>query len=298
MEKYQEQASLLDTHIRLIIQTITEKILENTNISIFTKYLNDSFIEIEEDLKQIIFIQKCFTLLYILCKVRGYKSILKYFPHEVARLEELEFLLRLFGSASVLQLNENLSQDNSEIIDPSFSTVTTTSATGQIDHFACNSKFETEPWHVEYVGGLWLSVAILAPFHLHVIDSSDSSVESIGLRLQNWCTNSIVYRFRESSPNIFSSTLLLAKLLARPDMKDNLSQFLHWSLDFLELPTNNLLDLTGNINDSASSSQKTNVLIALSAVLKFGVRQGKKLKRNGKKIRNIYSLPTAIVFLV
>lgn len=36
-----------------------------------------------------------FEILYIFCKVRGFKTIIKFFPHEVADLEPIfEYLMR------------------------------------------------------------------------------------------------------------------------------------------------------------------------------------------------------------
>ena len=261
----------MDNHIRSIIHVITEKIIGSTNIPLFITFLEEP---VNEEKEAVLFIQKCFSLLYILCRVRGYKAILKYFPHEVARLEELELLIRLFGAASILQLNQENAQANELSTDSSFSTVTSTSATGKISTFACNSTFSTEPWHVEYVGSLWLSVAILAPFHLNVIDSSLGG-DAIGMRIVEWCRTGIVYRFRESSPTLLSTSLLLSKLLARPDMKTELGSFVQWGLEFLERPTNNLFIVEETANDnSVAASQKTNVIISLSAILKEGNRKG------------------------
>ena len=204
--------------------------------------------------------------MYILCRVRGYKAILKYFPHEVARLEELELLIRLYSSNGVLLLNE------SEITkqDSSFSTVTTTGENGQVLHFACQNTFETEPWHTEYVGALWLSVAILAPFNLEVIDSELGS-GFIGHRLRIWCQDGILNNFREGSPVLLACVVLLGKLLCRPDMHQETGEFITWALDSLQLPTSSYIN--EGEPGTLSTSQKTKIIMGLAAVLKAGNRK-------------------------
>ena len=180
LEKYQEQPTLLDGHVRAIIATLTQKIVEKVagDRSWYGPVEGSEAGELHQSL--ILYIQKCFSLLYVLCKVRGYKAILKYFPHEVSRLEELESLLYLYSTTEIIKLSQkelvNLLDEPVSLYpdrerENEFATVVATSSTGHVTTFAKESTFSTEAWHVEYVAGLWLSVAILAPFHLKVIVS-------------------------------------------------------------------------------------------------------------------------------
>lgn len=43
-------------------------------------------------------LRKASSVLYIICKVRGFKTVVKFFPHEVA---DLEPCLKLLGAQSV-----------------------------------------------------------------------------------------------------------------------------------------------------------------------------------------------------
>ncbi|XP_055916706.1 tubulin-specific chaperone D [Eupeodes corollae] len=72
LSRYQEQPHLLDPHLDVLLTKLLDKIRDPNS---------------EVDL-----VHACFKYLYILCKVRTYKALVKFLPHE---LSDLEFALDL-----------------------------------------------------------------------------------------------------------------------------------------------------------------------------------------------------------
>lgn len=85
--------------------------------------------------------QHYFSVLYTLCKVSGFKKIVKFLPHDVKDLEPCTYLL---------------SVEREGII------------TAPADSGAAN---ETARWHVSYGLLLWLGVLSVIPFDLSTVDS-------------------------------------------------------------------------------------------------------------------------------
>jgi len=70
LDKYQEQGELLDPHLEDMITPLMDIAREATRGTC------------EADLSE-----RAFFIVYVLCKVRGYKTVVKFFPHEVSDLE-------------------------------------------------------------------------------------------------------------------------------------------------------------------------------------------------------------------
>lgn len=85
---YQEQPFLLDPHLENMVKPIIELLrtyIKTTNVQGF-KFSNDAqskpdFIQVPKKIKRL------FILLYYMMKIRGYKTIVKFFTHEVSDLE-------------------------------------------------------------------------------------------------------------------------------------------------------------------------------------------------------------------
>ncbi|CAG8736301.1 24921_t:CDS:10 [Gigaspora margarita] len=85
---YQEQPFLLDPHLENMVKPIIELLrtyIKTTNVQGF-KFSNDAqskpdFIQVPKKIKRL------FILLYYMMKIRGFKTIVKFFTHEVSDLE-------------------------------------------------------------------------------------------------------------------------------------------------------------------------------------------------------------------
>lgn len=110
LEKYQEQPELLDPHLEKMIGSLFAIVL---NELLCSKYASESYnsssqgTSNEEEMKGgrhgdrsgstsdakekapvgEIAMHRVFHVIYVLCKVRGYKTVTKFFPHEVKHLE-------------------------------------------------------------------------------------------------------------------------------------------------------------------------------------------------------------------
>ena len=82
MEKYQEQSGILDTVLDRIITPI---------MKYFQYYVkratNSASYSVSKDVSNL------FEIVNWMCKVRGYKTVVKFFPHEVADMEPVVELL-------------------------------------------------------------------------------------------------------------------------------------------------------------------------------------------------------------
>lgn len=80
-------------------------------------------------------------------------------------------------------------------------------------------------WEVRYVLLLWLSIIILVPFDLKIIDSSAENQQTLAARMIKEAKNYL----RDSGKSREAAALFLAKLLTRPDMDHELVEFLKWA---------------------------------------------------------------------
>jgi hypothetical protein len=90
LDKYQEQPQLLDPHLSHIIEPLLHLIRK--------QFVNITFHNVENAKEKVDRLGPIFKVLYLLCKTRGYKTIVKFFSHEVSDLEPL------------LEFTENVSQ--------------------------------------------------------------------------------------------------------------------------------------------------------------------------------------------
>lgn len=76
LDKYQEQCELLDPHLTQMMQLLLKQIDPITDYYSPTK-------------EQSLLLGNVCNVVYHLCKVRGFKTISRYFPHDVAKVEPL-----------------------------------------------------------------------------------------------------------------------------------------------------------------------------------------------------------------
>jgi len=93
-------------------------------------------------------VKALFLVMCQLCKVRGYKTVVKFFPHEVCDMEQVVELLHFQATPEV------------ETERPEQPTDT--------------SNWNTQYWQGPYILVLWLSIIVLVPFDLTTIDSQRS----------------------------------------------------------------------------------------------------------------------------
>lgn len=148
-QRYQEQPQLLDSHLESIVHPLINivksaikkviEIVEGQQLLSFNPSLILAFLG---------FIDGCCNILYFLCKVRGYKPIVNFFPNSVSDLHlvldyivKYELILgKLFsGTPPPPPLQSALSY--------------------------------TDHWETRYIILLWLWGLCLIPFNMSIIDS-------------------------------------------------------------------------------------------------------------------------------
>ncbi|RWS29469.1 tubulin-specific chaperone D-like protein [Leptotrombidium deliense] len=77
LDKYQQQPHLLDPHIAIFVQ----------------KLLSNFYVKDKEQNESMTIFRLSMKCLYHLCKVRGFKTFIRYFPHEVTDIEPVLSLL-------------------------------------------------------------------------------------------------------------------------------------------------------------------------------------------------------------
>jgi hypothetical protein len=99
LEKYQEQPELLDPHLENIVSVlmgylrIQTRLFHASNQNVATAPAKSFTPGPRSSSIDHAFIQVVFKMLYTLCKVRGYKTVTRFFPHEVSDLEQTLALL-------------------------------------------------------------------------------------------------------------------------------------------------------------------------------------------------------------
>ncbi|MEW5308920.1 MAG: hypothetical protein WDW38_000840 [Sanguina aurantia] len=149
-------------------------------------------------------------LLNVLVIVRGYKTVVKFFPHEAADLEKV---LGVLGRVKKLA--------------------------------GCVTDAEEglAVWEAQGILLLWLSILILLPFELATLDSSVGAEESLASRTPAPYTQlvarllTLCHEYLQH-PGVARemAALLLGRLLTRPDMRGALTEFLDWTEQALAAP--------------------------------------------------------------
>lgn len=121
--KYQEQSQLLDAYLEEVVVPLATLLRSKA-----TQQLDDAALQ---------GVHSICSLLNVLVVVRGYKTVVKFFPHEAADLERVVQILQVVRSRPT----------------------TSDSDEGQAN------------WEAQNMLLLWLSILILIPFGLATVDS-------------------------------------------------------------------------------------------------------------------------------
>lgn len=203
MDKYQEQGQLLEPHLESIVSPLMHIVRTKTI---------ESGIE-SGDILEVI--KPLCIIIYTLVTVCGYKTVLKFFPHQVSDLElAVSLLEKCHGVTAVLS---SIRQES----------------TGEMET-RCTML-------------LWLSILVLIPFDLSSVDTAlaeaGSSVKDAPPPLVERII--VVCKDYLSNPGPMRKIagLLLSRLLTRPDMKPALISFIQWTQEALSTS----MDGTANI---------------------------------------------------
>ena len=191
VERYQEFGQLLDPHLEGWIAPLASVLRAQARAG---------------DAADMVLVQRVSRVLHTFATVRGYKTVVKFFPHEARDLEPVVGLL-------VKSRDARLAASTLEEADE------------------LGTAWETRATLI-----LWLSILVLIPFDLVTVDSAveDAAAAAeappVVMRILRLCQDEYL-----SDPGIVRdrAAYLLARLLTRPDMPVALANFLDWATDAL-----------------------------------------------------------------
>ncbi|GER46456.1 tubulin-folding cofactor D, partial [Striga asiatica] len=221
MDKYQEQGQLIEPYLESIVSPLMDLVRSRTT------ELGASSDEIMEVIKPICII------IYSLVTVCGYKSVIKFFPHQVS---DLELAVSLLEKCQNTNAATSLRQES----------------TGEME--------------TKCIILLWLSILVLIPFDISSVDTSIA----IGKHSGKDEPPPLVMRIIESCKGYLSSAgpmrtiagLLLSKLLTRPDMLNAFTSFIHWTHEIISSVEDSVVD----------HFRLLGVIEALASIFKMGKR--------------------------
>ncbi|KAH3743339.1 beta-tubulin cofactor D [Pelomyxa schiedti] len=184
LEKYQENPTLLDVHVKHIVQTLVGE-------------LRGHLAQGQGGLHHANCISR---VIYTVAKIRGYKIVLKFFPHETVDVEAtlsaaVQHHQLKVASTEVPNTHRPLEEGLSEINSPL--------QTVSIEEIPTNYS----SWETRYIILLWLSVR---PFIHTVLNIGKECVCDIGRTSEG-------------------AVILLGNILTRPDTQKSLQEFMCWS---------------------------------------------------------------------
>ncbi|KAK7357845.1 hypothetical protein VNO80_17142 [Phaseolus coccineus] len=221
LDKYQEQGQLLEPYLETIVSPLMNIIRSRT---IELGIASDEILEI---------IKPICIIVYSLVTVCGYKSVIKFFPHQVSDLElAVSLLEKCQHTNSVTSLRQE--------------------STGEME--------------AKCVTLLWLYILVLVPFDISTVDTSIANDDSLAefelsplvLRIIGFCKDYL----STAGPMRTMSGLVLSRLLTRPDMPKAFTSFVEWTHTVMSSVTEDLLH----------HFQLLGVVEALAAIFKAGSR--------------------------
>ncbi|XP_020211483.1 tubulin-folding cofactor D isoform X2 [Cajanus cajan] len=221
LDKYQEQGQLLEPYLETIVSPLMNIIRSRT---IELGVASDEILEI---------IKPICIIVYTLVTVCGYKSVIKFFPHQVSDLE------------LAVSLSEKCHHTNSV-------TSSRQESTGEME--------------AKCVTLLWLYILVLVPFDISTVDTSIASNENLTefelsplvLRILGFCKDYL----STAGPMRTMAGLVLSRLLTRPDMPKAFTSFVEWTHTVMSSVAEDLLH----------HFQLLGVVEALAAIFKAGSR--------------------------
>ncbi|KAL0309021.1 UNVERIFIED_CONTAM: Tubulin-folding cofactor D [Sesamum radiatum] len=231
MDKYQEQGQLIEPYLESIVSPLMDIVRSRT------MELGATSDEILEVIKPISII------IYSLVTVCGYKSVIKFFPHQVS---DLELAVSLLEKCHNTKAATSLRQES----------------TGEME--------------TKCIILLWLSILVLIPFDISSVDTSIANSNYAGrdeppplvVRILEFCKDYL----SNAGPMRTISGLLLSRLLTRPDMSKAFTSFIDWTHKILSSAEDNIIDhfrLLGAVEALAAifKSGSTSVLLNVVPVL-------------------------------
>uniref|UniRef100_A0A0E0M9J2 Uncharacterized protein n=1 Tax=Oryza punctata TaxID=4537 RepID=A0A0E0M9J2_ORYPU len=222
MDKYQEEGQLLEPYLESIISPLMLLVRSKTmELGAGTDELLD-------------IIKPLCIIIYTLVTVCGYKSVIKFFPHQVSDLEPAVALLeKCHKMSSATALRQE--------------------STGEME--------------TKCVVLLWLYILVLIPFDISSVDTSIATADHVDgpetvplvTRILDICKDYLC----SSGPMRRMSGLLLARLLTRPDMPKVFSSFMEWAQRILLSVTDDFVDQFRSIG----------IVEALASIFKIGNRR-------------------------
>ncbi|CAL4934301.1 unnamed protein product [Urochloa decumbens] len=221
MDKYQEEGQLLEPYLESIVSPLMSLVRSKTmKLGAGTDGLLD-------------IIKPLCIIIYTLVTVCGYKSVIKFFPHQVS---DLELAVALLEKCHTMSSATALRQES----------------TGEME--------------TKCVVLLWLYILVLIPFDISTVDTSiatdsvdGTEVVPLVTRILDICKDYL----SSSGPMRRISGLLLARLLTRPDMAKAFSSFMEWAHKMLLSVTDDFVDQFRSIG----------IVEALASIFKIGNRR-------------------------
>ncbi|KAJ6832004.1 tubulin-folding cofactor D [Iris pallida] len=220
MDKYQEQGQLLEPYLESLVAPLMA-IVRSRALHLG---VTDEVLEI---------IRPLCIIIYSLVTVCGYKSVIRFFPHQVS---DLELAVTLLEKCQPAASGSSLRQES----------------TGEME--------------TKCISLLWLYILVLIPFDLSSVDTSIANKNyADGFEL-----SPLVLKILDISKDYLStagptrriSGLLLSRLLTRPDMPKAFSSFTEWAHEVLLSST----------EDVANQFKLLGVVEALASIFKIGSR--------------------------
>ncbi|KAJ2678061.1 hypothetical protein GGI25_002704 [Coemansia spiralis] len=238
LEVYQEQPTCLDSHLERIISTLMYVVQEYVNaLYDYTATnnalgLDPSTMDTTGNSISITRLSSVFDLLYMLCKVRGYKVVLRLFPHSVADVEPVFAMLWQYSSVA-----------------------------GGVSS-----------WTTRYILLIWLSLLAMVPFDMESIDSGilnlpalpTSEADVPATLVSKWIELGKLY-LNKAGCEMEGAAVMLARLLSRKDtMPKEQPAFVSWTV-------REISDAAGlNVDESSSSNNSGGKKdLGISAVLQI-----------------------------
>ncbi|KAL6906534.1 hypothetical protein ACP4OV_004135 [Aristida adscensionis] len=222
MDKYQEEGQLLEPYLENIISPLMHLVRSKT-------------MEVVSGAEEVLdIIKPLCIIIYTLVTVCGYKSVIKFFPHQVS---DLELAVALLEKCHTMSSATALRQES----------------TGEME--------------TKCVVLLWLYILVLIPFDIATVDTSIATADRMDgpevvplvTRILDICKDYL----SSSGPMRRISGLLLARLLTRPDMAKAFSSFMEWANKILLSVTDNFVDQFRSIG----------IVEALASIFKIGNRR-------------------------
>ncbi|KAL6565863.1 hypothetical protein OROHE_004918 [Orobanche hederae] len=219
MDKYQEQGQLIEPYLESIVSPLMALVcLRATELGASS----DEILEV---------INPICIIIYSLVTVCGYKSVIKFFPHQVS---DLELAVALLEKCQHTNASTSLRQES----------------TGEME--------------TKCIILLWLSILVLIPFDISSVDTSIAN----GYYGEKDDPPPLVLRILESCKGYLSNAgpmrtiagLLLSRLLTRPDMLKAFTSFINWAHEIISSVEDNVID----------HFRLLGVIEALAAIFKIG----------------------------